>query len=100
MGTYQMFGWAGQPAGGIFTKPAQMPGPPSWLAAYIKVPDSKKTAASVKKQGGKVINGPMEVPGGDWIAQGMDLQRRGVCRSLGEVRRGEPTPPPRRSRQR
>lgn len=73
MGTYQMFGWGGQAAGGIFTKPAQMPGPPSWLP-YIKVPDSKKTAASVKKQGGKVINGPMEVPGGDWIAQGMDLQ--------------------------
>jgi predicted enzyme related to lactoylglutathione lyase len=73
MGVYQMFGWGGQPAGGIFTKPAQMPGPPSWLP-YIKVPDSKKTAASVKKQGGKIINGPMEVPGGDWIAQGMDLQ--------------------------
>jgi predicted enzyme related to lactoylglutathione lyase len=73
MGTYQMFGWGKQAAGGIFTKPAQMPGPPSWLP-YIKVSDSKKTAASVKKQGGKVINGPMEVPGGDWIAQGMDLQ--------------------------
>jgi hypothetical protein len=73
MGIYQMFGWGAQSAGGIFTKPAQMPGPPSWLP-YIKVQDSKKTAASVQKQGGKIINGPMEVPGGDWIALGMDLQ--------------------------
>jgi predicted enzyme related to lactoylglutathione lyase len=73
MGVYQMFGWGGQSAGGIFTKPAQMPGPSSWLP-YIKVSDSKKTAATVTKQGGKIINGPMEVPGGDWIAQGMDLQ--------------------------
>jgi len=73
MGIYQMFGWDGTSVGGIFTKPAQMPGPPAWLP-YITVQDSKKAAASVKKAGGKVINGPMEVPGGDWIAQGMDPQ--------------------------
>jgi predicted enzyme related to lactoylglutathione lyase len=24
--------------------------------------------------GAKVINGPMEVPGGDWIVQGLDPQ--------------------------
>ena len=73
MGTYQMFGWGGKTMGGMFNKPAEMPGPPSWLP-YARVGDAKKTAASIKTAGGQVINGPMEVPGGDWIAQGLDLQ--------------------------
>ena len=73
MGTYQMYGWKGKTLGGIFNKPKQMPGPPSWLP-YIKVADSKKAAETVKTLGGQVVNGPMEVPGGDWIAQGVDLQ--------------------------
>lgn len=75
LGTYHMFGRTktGRVLGGMFNKPAQMPGPSSWLP-YIRVPDAKKTAATVKKQGGQVVNGPMEVPGGDWIAQGLDSQ--------------------------
>src|SRR5262245_29249332 len=75
MGSYQMFGQSkqGRTLGGIFNKPSQMPGPSAWLA-YIKVPDAKKSADAIKKAGAKVINGPMEVPGGDWIAQGMDQQ--------------------------
>jgi hypothetical protein len=28
----------------------------------------------VPRLGGKVLNGPMEVPGGDWITQAMDPQ--------------------------
>jgi uncharacterized protein len=75
MGVYQMFGQSkqGRTLGGLFNKPSQMPGPPAWLA-YIKVPDARKSAEAIKKAGAKVINGPMEVPGGDWIAQGMDQQ--------------------------
>jgi len=73
MGTYLMFGWKETPAGGIFTKPSQMPGPSSWLP-YIRVGDARKVAETIKQRGGRVINGPMEVPGGDWIAQGTDLQ--------------------------
>src|SRR5262249_15970466 len=73
LGTYQMFGWNNRPVGGMFNKPPQMQGPSFWLP-YIKVADSKKVAAAVPKLGGKIVNGPMEVPGGDWIAQGMDLQ--------------------------
>src|SRR5262245_1459366 len=73
MGTYQMFGWGGRPFGGVFNKPAQMPGPPSWLP-YIRVTDAKGTAEAIKRLGGQVTNGPMEVPGGDWITQGLDLQ--------------------------
>ena len=73
MGTYQMFGLNGQTFGGVFTKPSQMPGPPFWLP-YIKVADSKKAAATTTRLGGRVLNGPMEVPGGDWIVQGMDFE--------------------------
>jgi len=75
MGVYQMFGQSkqGRTLGGLFNKPSQMPGPPAWVA-YIKVPDARKTADAIKKAGAKVINGPMEVPGGDWIAQGIDQQ--------------------------
>ena len=73
MGTYQMFGRGGRSLGGMFNKPPQMQGPAAWLA-YIRVGDAKKTAVTVKKLGGQIMNGPMEVAGGGWIAQGVDLQ--------------------------
>ncbi len=92
MGTYQMYGWKGKTLGGMFKKPAQMPGPPSWLP-YIKVTDSKKAAAAVKELGGRVVNGPMEVPGGDWIAQGVDLQ--GAMFAVHSAKPAEPKKPAR-----
>jgi predicted enzyme related to lactoylglutathione lyase len=70
--TYQMFGWKGNTLGGMFDKPAGMPGPPVWLP-YAMVPDAKKVVNTVKKLGGSVTN-TMEVPGGDWITQGIDPQ--------------------------
>jgi len=74
MGVYQMFGQSkDRPLGGLFNKPKEMPGPPTWLP-YIRIPDARKSAEAIAKAGAKVINGPMEVPGGDWITQGMDLQ--------------------------
>ena len=33
-----------------------------------------ETASVVKANGGKIPNGPMEVPGGDWIVNAMDPQ--------------------------
>lgn len=73
MGTYQMYGVAGMPMGGMFNKPAEMPGPPCWLF-YARVDDVHQAVEKVKTLGGKVLNGPMEVPGGDWVAQCMDPQ--------------------------
>jgi predicted enzyme related to lactoylglutathione lyase len=72
-GIYQMYGRNGVPLGGMFTKPAEMPGPPMWLY-YVKVAAMDKAVAKIKKLGGQVINGPMEVPGGDMIAQCIDPQ--------------------------
>ncbi len=73
LGTYHMFGWQGKPGGGIFKKGPQMPGPAAWLS-YILVKDAKQSAPGIAAGGGKVVNGPMEVPGGDWITQAMDPQ--------------------------
>jgi predicted enzyme related to lactoylglutathione lyase len=72
-GIYQMYGCGAFPLGGMYNKPAEMPAPPHWLH-YIKVEDVNATVEKVKELGGQVLAGPMEVPGGDWIAQCMDPQ--------------------------
>jgi len=73
MGVYHMYGCAGTgvPLGGMFDKPADVP--PSWLL-YVRVDDVKQAAEKVKELGGTVLNGPMEVPGGDMVAQCLDPQ--------------------------
>ena len=73
MGLYRMIGHGELSLGAMFTKPSQMPGPPHWLL-YVRVADVNATVARVKEHGGQVLNGPMEVPGGDWIAQCLDPQ--------------------------
>ena len=45
--------------------------PPGWMC-YVRVDDAGKAANAAKSSGGRVINGPMEVPGGTWIAQILD----------------------------
>lgn len=58
--------------GGIFNKPAEMPRA-SWLY-YVTVADLDAALAKVTAGGGAVVNGPMEVPGGERIAQCIDPQ--------------------------
>ncbi len=70
---YEMYGTHGHTVGGIFNKPPEMPGPPHWLL-YAMVDDVNRAVEAVKENGGQVLNGPMEVPGGDWVAQIMDPQ--------------------------
>jgi len=72
-GVYQMYGRGGVPMGGMFNKPPEMLGPPAWLH-YIRVADVNRAVEATKSRGGQIVNGPMEVPGGDWIAQGIDPQ--------------------------
>ena len=72
-GLYQLYGRKGVDLGGIYKKPPEMPFPPNWLQ-YVRVPDVHQAIEVVKELGGKVLNGPMEVPGGSWIAQCMDPQ--------------------------
>lgn len=71
MGVYFMFGFGGVPMGGIFNKHADTAA--HWLN-YALVPDAAKAGKAATAGGGRVINGPMEVPGGDWITQILDPQ--------------------------
>ncbi|MGH7563035.1 MAG: VOC family protein [Gemmatimonadota bacterium] len=73
MGTYQMYNKGDRMLGGMFNKSGDMPGPPAWLY-YTRVEDIDETVEKVRAKGGQVMNGPMEVPGGDRIAQCMDPQ--------------------------
>jgi len=71
-GMYQMYGRGAHPLGGMFNRPPEMPWS-SWLF-YITVSDVNAAADKVKALGGKILNGPMEVPGGDVVAQCLDPQ--------------------------
>jgi predicted enzyme related to lactoylglutathione lyase len=75
MGTYHLVGPAGapQPSIGMYQSPADKPMPTRWLC-YVHVTDVDKAANAAKGNGGKVTNGPMEVPGGTWIAHCTDPQ--------------------------
>jgi uncharacterized protein len=73
MGIYFLFGRNGQQLGGMFNKPPEMPFPPNWLQ-YIQVDSADNAVERVKANGGQVLNGPMDVPGGDRIAQCLDPQ--------------------------
>ncbi len=72
MGTYQMYGRGAHPIGGIFDRPPEMP-VTAWLF-YIRVPDADAAAEKVEELGGTVLNGPMDVPDGDRVAQCLDPQ--------------------------
>ena len=84
MGVYRLFGRNGKEIGGMFNKPPEMASvPPHWLP-YVMVDAASALVERVKANGGQVLNGPMEVPGGTWIAQCLDPQGRGVRRPLEE----------------
>jgi uncharacterized protein len=73
MGLYQLFASGGPgDTGGIMTKFPDMP--MSFWAYYINVDSTSAALDRVKTNGGIVINGPMEVPGGDWLVQCQDPQ--------------------------
>jgi len=73
-GTYFMFGLGGAPMGGIYNKPLEVP-MPNWLP-YVSVKSADDAAAGTPRLGGRVLMGPMEVPGGsgDRITVGLDPQ--------------------------
>ena len=65
MGVYQMFGQGDMPLGGMMTMPPQQP-MPGWCY-YVHVDDVRAGAQRAIANGGQVVHGPVEVPGGDWI---------------------------------
>jgi predicted enzyme related to lactoylglutathione lyase len=72
MGVYQLFARGAEPIGGMMTKQDAVPHP-FWLF-YFNVEGTTEAAGRVEAAGGRVLNGPMEVPGGMWILHCIDPQ--------------------------
>jgi len=70
--SYQCVEAGGRPIAGMFTKLPQVP-TPFWLY-YFEVEDIAIAIARVKEGGGRVVQGPVELLGGIWIARCLDPQ--------------------------
>ena len=72
MGIYRLWGHDGEQLGGMMKKPDNIP--MSLWAFYFTVEGIDAGAERIREAGGQVLMGPHEVPGGQWIVQGMDPQ--------------------------
>lgn len=74
-GMYQIFrrGGGKTDLGAFYKRPADMPGTAAWLM-YARVPSADRAAELTTRLGGKVLNGPMDVPGSGRIAMCVDPQ--------------------------
>lgn len=70
VGVYLIFGQDGDQKGGIYLKPAAASAS-HWLP-YLNVPDVDAAAPAVEAAGGKVMQPPMDVPGGSRITMILD----------------------------
>jgi len=77
MGVYYLFSHNGKQIGGMMTKPENIP--MAFWSYYFIVPAIDAAIDRVTSGGGKVVHGPMEVPGGSWIIQAMDPQGAFFC---------------------
>lgn len=67
-GTYRVFGIGGQRLGGMMALPKGARMHPSWLF-YTETSNLDAAVDRAAKKGAKLMNGPMDVPGGGRIAQ-------------------------------
>lgn len=72
MGTYQFIAHGDITVGAVMGKMPEMP--QAMWNHYFWVPSIAAAHVAITANGGQVINGPMEVPGNDWIVQGIDPQ--------------------------
>ncbi|MEO6718418.1 MAG: VOC family protein [Novosphingobium sp.] len=72
MGKYRFIQHEGTGIGAIMGKPAELP--MSLWGYYIGVDDIDRAIEAIKVQGGKIIHGPMEIPGGEFSLDGIDPQ--------------------------
>ena len=72
MGDYQFFQHAGVGVGAVMRTMPSLP--QSMWNFYIGVDDIDRAAEAVKAGGGQVINGPQEIPGGEYSVNGIDPQ--------------------------
>lgn len=69
---YQLFSAGGQTVGGMLTKLSSV-AQPCWLH-YFNVDDMGAAAEHVNAGGGRILQGPIELPDGCWIARCVDPQ--------------------------
>lgn len=79
MGKYLLWGRGNKQLGGMMTKPKDMKGPtgqevPNAWMYYITTEDLEGALGRAKAKGARVLNGPMDVPGGQRIVQLLDPQ--------------------------
>ena len=74
LGKYQMFNRPHGMIGGMMNTPPEMAHVPPHWQIYFRVPDITSAVERINANGGKILNGPMEVPGGDWVVNAMDPQ--------------------------
>ena len=72
MGIYRLWGHDGEQLGGMMKKPDNVP--MSLWNFYFMVDGIDAAVGRIEEAGGKVVNGPHQVPGGQWIVQGIDPQ--------------------------
>jgi predicted enzyme related to lactoylglutathione lyase len=85
MNGYQLFSTGGHTIGGMFTKQPQAP-VPFWLY-YFNVPDVGAAARRVQAAGGRIMQGPIEMPDGSAIIRCIDAQ--GAMFALQGAHRGQ-----------
>ena len=76
MGKYHMFSrpQGHGTIGGMMNRPPAMANvPPNWQI-YFRVPDVDAATGRITANGGRILNGPMDVPGGDRVVNAMDPQ--------------------------
>jgi len=73
MGKYRIFGVGDLRLGGMMDLPKGAPTPPAWLF-YVNTADLDATLGRAKRLGAKVINGPMDIPGGGRVVALTDPQ--------------------------
>lgn len=72
MGKYRFIQSGPTTIGAIMRKPPQLP--VSVWTYYIGVDDIDRAVAAISTGGGRILNGPMEIPGGEFALNGMDPQ--------------------------
>ena len=87
MGTYRIFGADGVQMGGMMNKPDNMPA--SAWGFYVNVDGIDAAVERVKANGGQVLMGPHEVPGGSWIVQAVDPQGANFALVSADAAEGE-----------
>src|SRR5215471_2394717 len=73
-GKYQMFNRGSRMIGGMMNRPPELAKIPPYWGIYFRVADIDAAVDRIKANGGTIMNGPMEVPGGDKILNAMDPQ--------------------------